>query len=313
MIKIHCVLGVDGGGTKTQAVLVAPDGSVISESVSGASNPQVVGVKQSAEVVFSLIKECSINANLPMSNIQTIVIGLAGTGRISDKSVFIEEFTNLSRKQDVYFNNVLIETDARVALEGAFASSYGIVLIAGTGSIALGKSEDGKIYRTGGWGRILGDEGSGFSIGRKALNLAIRSFEGRLEKTKLLKLALEHFNASSVDDLVTKVYQENADISSFVVKVIQAENEFDHIAHNLLFSQSNELAELVRVLVNQISMRKKIPVALMGGLLETENVYSKMVKERVSRSLPQIIIQKPKFPPAFGAAILGMKAFDFFR
>ncbi len=307
MEKKKYVLGVDGGGTQTTAILVGLDGAVVAEEKSVSTNIQIVGVEKATKTIIKLIFACCKKTGCDINSIKSIVLGLAGAGRLSDKKILLEGL----KKSQILLPAVTVENDARIALEAAFASSYGIVLIAGTGSIALSKDEAGKIFRLGGWGRILGDEGSGYTIGLKALNAAIRSYEGRADKTTLLNLALEHFGCKSLDDIISKIYTGSADVASFASKVIKASTEFDHVAHNILFSQANELADLVRALISQMHPKRKMPVALMGGLLETENVYSKMVKERISRSLPQIIIQKPKFPAAFGAAIIGLKAFEF--
>jgi N-acetylglucosamine kinase-like BadF-type ATPase len=304
------ILGIDGGGTKTTAILSALDGNIVTQADSGPANIQINGPEKSAKLIISLVIDCCKKGKCEISSLKSIVLGLAGAGRAIDKTNFLDELQAAAKKNKIQLPPIVIETDARIALEAAFASSFGIALIAGTGSIALGKGEDAKIYRAGGWGRILGDEGGGYVIGRQALNLAIRSQEGRSGKTVLLKLAFEHFQASSIDELVTKIYREGADVASFAPKVFQAEMEFDHVAHSVLFSQASELAELVRVLVAQMHPKRKLPVALMGGLLEEENIYSRMVKERIARSLPQIVIQKPKFPTAFGSVIIGLKAFE---
>jgi N-acetylglucosamine kinase-like BadF-type ATPase len=112
-----------------------------------------------------------------------------------------------------------------------------------------------------------------------------------------------------VDEIISKIYHERADIASFVPKVLEAVAERDRVAHMVLVKNSTELVELVRVLTMKIRPKKKLPVALMGGLLESENVYAKMVKEKISHSLPHVVIQKPKFPAAFGATIIGLNAF----
>ncbi len=305
------VLGIDGGGTKTTALLAGLDGSIIAEAHSGPSNIQTVGEVAVAKLIVKIIQEVCEKGSCNISEIRTAVFGLAGAGREVDRNAFMDEFFNQAVENNLEIPQIIIETDARIALEAAFASSYGIVLISGTGSVALAKSEDGNIYRLGGWGKILGDEGSGYCIGRKALNLAIRSLEGRIEKTVLSKLAFEHYGISSLDDLIIKIYREKADIASFVPKVLIAAQEHDHISHNLLFSQANELADLVRTLITKLKPKRMMPIALIGGLLENENLYSKMVKERIVRSLPQTTVQKPKFPTAFGAVIMGLKAFEF--
>lgn len=305
------VLGVDGGGSKTTAILVALDGSVIADLHTEATNPQNLGYDVSASILVGLIRDICQKANCSIAEIKSVVMGIAGIGRQRDVDALLNSIETNARKQKLQLPQIRMETDARIALEAAFASGPGIALIAGTGSIAIAKNEDGKIFRLGGWGRVLGDEGSGYSIALNAIKAAIKAHEGRGDRTALLNLVIEHFECESLEELIYKIKLENAEIASFAPKVLKAAMEFDHISHNILFNQANELAELVRTLVNKIHPKKKIPVALMGGLLENENIYSKMVKERVSRSLPQIVIQKPKFPTAFGAAILGLNAFNF--
>lgn len=305
------VLGVDGGGTKTTAILVKLDGSVVSELQTESTNPQNIGFLKSAEIILKLTNDICTRNGCSLDEIQVAVLGIAGLGRKQDVYEFINALNTVSKKLKLQLPQLRIETDARIALEAAFASTYGIVLIAGTGSIAIAKSETGNIIRIGGWGRIFGDEGSGYTIAVSAIKAAIKAYEGRSDKTILLNLAIKHFECETLEDIIYQTKKEPRDIASFAPIVLEAANQFDHVAHNILFNQANELAELVRTLVAKISPRRKIPVALLGGLLENENIYSKMVKERIVRSLPQVIIQKPKFPAAFGAAILGLNAFEF--
>jgi N-acetylglucosamine kinase-like BadF-type ATPase len=205
--------------------------------------------------------------------------------------------------------NITVETDARIALEAAFAGGPGIVVIAGTGSMALYRTEDGKILRAGGWGKLIGDEGSGYLIAQDALRAVMRQSDGRGEKTELTKKAFYHFGIASLDELIQKIYYEKADIASFVPKVFEAVTEHDRVAQMILVKNAGELAELVRVLTMQVRPKKKLPVALMGGLLRAENPYSKIVKEKIISSLPNIVVQNPKFSAAFGAAIIGLNAF----
>jgi N-acetylglucosamine kinase-like BadF-type ATPase len=183
------------------------------------------------------------------------------------------------------------------------------VLVGGTGSIALYRTESNQFLRAGGWGYLLGDEGSGYAIGRDGLNAVFRQLDGRTEKTLLTKKALDHYGEQQVESLLTKVYIDHADVASFAPKVFEAGVERDRVANGILIKNSTELVELVRVLVMQVRPKKKLPVALMGGLLESENVYSKLVRDKIIHALPHVVVQKPKFSAAFGAAILGINAF----
>lgn len=303
------VLGIDGGGTKTHALLVGLDGTVHAEMHNGPANLHAVGAAQCARIVFNFISESCKKADCEPEAIQNIVIGFAGAGRPADRSQLVDALITLGSKNKHPLKNITVETDARIALEAAFAGGPGIVLIAGTGSIALYRTEDNKILRAGGWGQLIGDEGSGYGIAQNGLNVVMRQHDGRSEKTLLTQKAFEHFGVNSIDDLITKIYYEKPEIVAFAPKVLEAAAERDRPANIVLVNQAKELADLVRVLTMKQLPKKKLAVALMGGLLETENPYSKIVKEKIISSLPYVVVQKPKFTAAFGAAIIGLNAF----
>lgn len=308
-LHVRFVIGIDGGGTKTDALIAGLDGTIIAECHGGPTHLQTVGIQRSAEILYDLISECCTKAGCAPDALQNIVLGIAGAGRGMDRAEVVNTILAIGVKKKFPLRNILVETDARIALEAALAGKNGIVVIAGTGSIALYRTEAGNILRSGGWGSILGDEGSGYAIGRDALNAVMRQHDGRTEKTLLTPKALQHFGASSPDELISKIYHDRVDLASFAPLVLDAVVERDRVAHNVIVRNANELVELVRVLTMQSRPKTKLPVVPMGRLLETDNVYAKMVKEKIARALPQIVIQKPKFPAAFGAAILGLNAF----
>jgi N-acetylglucosamine kinase-like BadF-type ATPase len=303
------LLGIDGGGTKTHAILVGLDGTVVTECLVGPSNLHKLGVDKAAQSLFDAITECCKKAGCTSEELVSIVIGAAGAGRAAEKTALVDRLMLIGTRNKFLLKTITIESDARIALEAAFAGAPGVVLISGTGSIALYRTEEGQLIRAGGWGDIIGDEGSGFAISRDALNAVMRQHDGRSEKTLLTKKALQYFGVDQVDQLITKIYHDDADIAAFAPDVFDACNERDRVAYGVLVRNSNELVELVRVLVMQVRPKKKLPMCMMGGLLESENVYSKMVKEKIVHALPHVVVQKPKFSAAFGAAILGLSAF----
>lgn len=305
----RCVIGIDGGGSKTHAILCALDGEVIAEASGGPSNMQVIGLPQTIMVLFDLIQKCCHSAQVEAESIQAIVMGLAGAGRAAEKAELVDQLFAMGKDKKFPLRNITVETDAKIALDAAFAGGPGIVVIAGTGSIALYRTENNQIIRAGGWGRILGDEGGGYAIARGALNIVLRNYDGRIEETTLTKKAYEHFKITTPEELVPKIYYQNADIAAFVPKVLDAAQKHDHVAQKLLTDNATELVDLVRVLLKKSPPKRKIPVALMGGMLETENPYSKLVADRTRAALPQIVIQKPKFPAAYGAVIMALHAF----
>ncbi|MGA9365199.1 MAG: BadF/BadG/BcrA/BcrD ATPase family protein [Bacteroidota bacterium] len=313
MAEQRYVLGIHGASTKTDAVLVTMDGTLVAEESTGSLDLFRVGISQAAEVVLRLAEKWCKKASCDPSSLYGLAIGTSRAERASERNEFQNQLLELSRRQGFQFTSVIVETDVRIALEAAFASGPGVVLIVNTGSIACAKGEDDKIYRAGGGGNVLGDEGSAYTLSSDALNAALRAHDGRGPRTLLLNYALEHFTIPSIDDLIDKVSRREVDVASFFPRVLKAEEERDHIAHGVLFRGASDLADLVRVLTMKIQPKRKLPVSLLGETLEMENLYSKMVKEKILSSLPQVVIQKPKFPPPFGAVILILRPFEFKR
>jgi N-acetylglucosamine kinase-like BadF-type ATPase len=303
------VVGIDGGGTKTRALLVGFDGTVLAELTTGASNVRKKGVSDAAEIFFDLVVKCAAKAGAPHESIAHLVIGAAGAGRPSTRSELTSAIAALGQKHKFPISQITVETDARIALEAASPGKPVIALISGTGSIALYRADDGQIHRTGGWGSIIGDEGSGFAIARDACAAVMRQHDGRAEKTLLTEMALSHFEITEIEDLIPKLHSEKTELAPFAEKVLRAVKERDRVARQIILKNASDLVEHVRILLLAHPPKNKLTVCPMGGLLETENEYSNLVREKLTGSLPQIIIQKPKFPAAFGAAILGLNAF----
>jgi glucosamine kinase len=303
------VIGIDGGGSKTRALLVGFDGEVIAEVTGGASNLQKKGVHDAAELFFDLVQKCASKAEAPHDAIAHVVIGAAGAGRPSTRSELGSAISAVAQKNKFPLAQVTVETDARIALEAAFPAKPVIALLAGTGSIALYRADDGRIHRAGGWGSVIGDEGSGFAIARDACAAVMRQHDGRSEKTILTEKALAFFGLSEIEDLIPKIHGEKAELAPFAEKVFEAVTGRDRVARQILVRNASELVEHVRILTLAHPPKNKLPVCPMGGMLENDNEYSKLVREKLIATLPQIVVQKPKFPAAFGAAILGLNAF----
>ena len=304
------VIGVDGGGSKTHALLASSDGTACAERFGGPSNLQTVGVQKASETIMQLIIECCEWEKCKPEQILNVVVGLAGAGREQDKKAFADALNALGQSKNFPFKNIIIETDAQIALVAAIPGGSGIVVVAGTGSIALYRTKDGQILRAGGWGRILGDEGSGYAISRDAIAAVMRAHDGRGEKTALTERALQQFRVKTIEEIIPKVQYEGVDFSSFVQKVFLAASAGDVVANGILQKNADEIVKLVQTLFNQSPPAKKVAVVFMGGVLTEENEYSTIVKQKVAAALPQVLIMKPKFPAAYGAAIMGLNAFS---
>lgn len=241
------VIGIDGGGTKTTAVLCALDGAILAEAQEGPSNFQIIGIEQAAHTILNLIETCARSIGCSISQIGAVVAGLAGAGRPADQQRMLDGLIDAAQTKNLDLNKLIIESDARIALEGAFGGKHGIIVIAGTGSIVFGKDGRGKTYRAGGWGRLIGDEGSGYSIGRAAFQAVAKLLDGYGEKTKLLKLFNEKFGLGTQEAIIHALYRDNFNVASVAPLVMEAASKGDKVAKKILTHACSDLINVIHV------------------------------------------------------------------
>jgi N-acetylglucosamine kinase-like BadF-type ATPase len=307
------ILAMHGDRTRTQAVVVTMDGVLSAVETYGPADLQALGYERAAETIVGIAIDCCQKLGCRSSDLYAVAIGLAGGDTESDRAEFHNRILPLSRRERFPLNLTIVESNHRVALEAAFASGPGILLSVGMESVACAKGEDGQIHHAGGGANPLGGEGARQALCLEALKAVVRAHDGRGAKTRLRDYAHEHFGDPSIDDLVIKINRGQVDVSPFFPMVLRASTEGDHVAHGILFRGAGELTELARALTLRIQPRRKLPISLTGELLEGEDVYAKLVKDRILHSLPQLVVQKPKFPPAFGGVILALHPFEFMR
>jgi N-acetylglucosamine kinase-like BadF-type ATPase len=312
MAKKKLVIGMDGGATKTAAILSDLAGQILAEATGGPSNPQIAGVEKTAGVIVDLLEKLCDKVNCGTNEVLSIVAGLAGAGREGDKERVRSATLAEAKRRKVSIGKVGIESDGRIALEGAFKSGAGIILIAGTGSFALAKDHKGGIHRAGGWGRVIGDEGSGHTIGREGLNAVSKQFDGRGKPTALTQLIDERFGLSDQEKIINAVYRQNFDIATIAPLVVEAAAEKDVECARILNKATFELSEHVRILVRRIEesahARSKIPLSFIGSLISNNNIYQKILTHKITFSLPQIKVVTPQAPPAYGAVLLSIQS-----
>jgi len=300
------LIGIDGGGTKTDCAIADLSGKIIRQSAGKPSNFLVIGVKEAVENLFALIEENLFALEGDFSNVKQIVIGVAGAGREEDAMILEKGFKDFADQEGIHFKGVKVLSDAHIALEGAFPNSAGCILIAGTGSILFGKDESGNIHRVGGFGRLIGDEGSGYSIGRKALNAVSKATDGRGEETLISELLDAKMNSEASKNIINKVYKEKLDVASIAKIVIEAAEEGDPIAEDILDEEADELVLHIRSLTNKIQT-DKLSVAFSGSLIDNKNYYSDLLKRKIKSTLPNVKVIQPAFPPLSGAILFAKR------
>lgn len=268
-------LAVDGGGTKTQALLVDAAGRVLGRGTAGGSNHRAAGMRSALAQIHAAVEGAAGAAGCAPP-FAAAWFGLAGVDRPADVDAFQARLAPLAAVCHV-------TNDAALALAG-LQGAPGVALIAGTGSIALGRDRSGRVVRVGGWGHLIGDEGSGYDLARRALQLALRMADGRAPRGPLLDRVLAHFGAASHEDLIERVYAQpdKARLAALAPGVLLAAREGDSDARAIGRAAAGELAQAVTAAARQLSSTDApLALALSGGLLVADAWYRRAVLRRV--------------------------------
>lgn len=297
------IIGIDGGGTKTHCMLANLDGTVVSECYGGPSNFLVQGIEPVCKTLLELIKSCTSKNNISIEAVEIILLGTTGAGRRSDAELLEQKFLEYIKMEKTIVKKFRVESDARIALEGAFSGNPGSILIAGTGSIMFGKDSKGNIHRVGGFGRFLGDEGSGYMLGKKGLVAVSKEFDGRGSKTLITELVKEKFKIDSPEILITEIYKNNFDIASAAPLVIEAAEKFDEAAKRIVDEETDEL------LLHIAAMQKKLDqeilmVAFIGSIISNKNIFSNTLQKKITEKLSRVVVKDAENSPAMGAVLM---------
>lgn len=299
------LIGMDGGGTKTACLVTDLQGKEIFKTTGGPSNFLMQGTEKVSEMLFNLITECKNKLECEYSDFEVIVLGTTGAGRRSDAERLENAFNEHAKSKGVTFNIFYVDSDARIALEGAFSGKPGSILIAGTGSIMFGKDSAGEIHRVGGFGRFIGDQGSGYHIGKQGLTMLAKAFDGRGEKTILSDLVKEKFNIDTPEILITEIYKNNFDIASVAPLVIEAAEKEDEVCLSIIEEECHEL------ILHLFAMQKKInepmlKVAPIGSVITTDNFFARTFRQRVEKLCTNVQLKERENSPDMGAIIMAI-------
>lgn len=302
-------LGVDGGGTKTHAVLFNEDGQAIGEGFSGASNPLRVGVETALTNIFQATDAACDAANKSRGDIVSATCGLAGVRRGDLRQRLRERIADTLGTKSVE-----VITDADIALFGTSLGKAGVVVIAGTGSVCLGRNEKGETAIAGGWGPIAGDEGGGISIARRGLQAIAKALDGRGEPTELSEAGKNYFRASSAENLLIAIYapqMDNKRIAGFAKLVAETARAGDKIAAKILCEAGAELGSAVNAVVEKLHLqKKKFPIGSVGSIFRAGNLITDSLIQTVHETAPQAYLSEPILQPASAAAQMALESFQ---
>lgn len=297
-------LGFDGGGTKTECVLVDESGAVTSRSISGASNPLRIGFDRAYSSLTTAATATLAAARLRPTDIAAVCAGMAGAGRsgVAERlsAFFRETFTN---------SFVHVTSDLEVALEAAAGSAPGVILIAGTGSSAFGRNAAGETARTGGYGPWIGDKGSAYDIGRRAIASVLRLRDRGTAMPILGEQLLSAAGSASWDELIELVAVDPDRVFPRVFPVIvEASDAGESFAQDMLLDAAKSLAEIVSILIRRLKMEhESFPLAKTGGVFEHSTLLSAKVDEVLHTVAPGARIARLEVSAAVGAARLALR------
>ena len=299
------VVGVDGGGSSTRVYVADERGQVRFKAIGEGSAVRPGAESDSAETIGALVKSAVIDAEMGHLLPRALVVGVAGVGREAQKVALQQELERLEVAE-----TVVVLSDAEAAMEDAFADGPGILLIAGTGSIAWGRSPAGTMQRCGGWGPVLGDEGSGAWLGRKALQVIAAAHDGREPETALTGAVLTALELDDVAALITWAASASpADMAALAPAVLSAAEVGDLRANTIVTIAVEELALHIRALARALFVdeRAAIPVALHGGLLGKGRPMRKRLEHRLKSLVPGAMLRHQAVDAARGAVQMALR------
>jgi len=297
----NAVVGVDGGGTKTLAVVMDTHYRVLGEGVAGPSNPLRVGITTAAAAVREAIDRACGDAKVRRSDIVAAEVGLAGARRDELRSCVREALVEIG------VVNVEVVADAEIALYGATDGQPGLVVIAGTGSNCCGVNARGKRLYAGGWGPIVGDEGSGAWLARRGLSAVARAADGRGPKTSLTEAACAYFHVTVPEDLATAIYAPtitNERFAGFGKDVVLAAKSRDSQAKEIVTEAGVELGHAAVAVIRGLKLeREQFPVAYVGGVFDAAgDLILEPMRAVIKTVASKAFLAEPRFPPAVAAA-----------
>jgi N-acetylglucosamine kinase-like BadF-type ATPase len=302
-------LGVDGGATSTVCAVCDADGRIVGVGRGGPSNHILApgGEARARAAVEAAVGAATAAAGLPRAEFAAACFGMTGINRDTEQArVFARIAAGV-----VTSPIVQIDSDASVALAGALACRPGVVVIAGTGSVAFGRDPSGREARAGGWGYLFGDEGSGFAIGLAGVRAALRARDGSGPPTALETQIARRFGGT-LGEIPSQFYEgrlERPAIAALAPTVIAAAAAGDRVAAAVVEEAAAGLAALAHAVIARLAWDDgPVPLAPVGGVFEAGPVLRGRFAAAVASRAPTAVLVPPRFAPAVGGLLLALHA-----
>jgi len=302
-------LGVDGGATSTACAISDADGRILGVGHGGPSNHILApgGEARAREAVDASLGAAAAAAGLDRVEFVAAHFGMTGINRDTEQSrVFAHVVSGLFTAHIVQVDN-----DAAAALAGALACRPGVIVIAGTGSVAFGRDPSGREARTGGWGYLFGDEGSGFAVGLAGVRAALRARDGTGRPT-VLETQIPARVGRNLGEIPLLYYEgraQRADIGALAPVVTEAAAAGDAVAASIVEEAAQGLAAAAAAVMTRLAWPDgTVPLAPVGGVFKAGRVMLDRLRAALTARVPSAVLVPPQFAPAVGALLLALAA-----
>ena len=292
-------LGIDGGGTKTTAIICDENAQLISRFVGESINYNSVGMETARKNLKLTVDGALATHDIKLS---AAFIGMSAISERAD-----DDFTKKLCEGIIDCDKITMDSDVYIGLEAMRCDGAAAMVISGTGSMAVGRLPDGEIIHTGGWGYILGDEGSGYAICIDALRAAICGYEGSAEKTLLTDAVKEHYQVNDMLELIDIFYDPPMPRSEIakLARLVFSCAEKDAVADAIIKNHAKLLANTVSALLAQLP--EGTPLGLWGGIFENYEKFRNYFSATVNERFPETKINVLEYAPEYGAVFAAIK------
>jgi glucosamine kinase len=295
------VMGIDGGATKTVAAVLDLESQALCLAQRGPSNEDAVGVEQAVQTLLEAADEAIEQAGIAPGDLAAAVLAVAGIDTVA-----IADHVR-SARSDAW----IVVNDVVGAWATATGVAPGIAVISGTGSNVLGVGIEGCVWRVGGWGHLLGDEGSGYWLGIQSIKAALRDREASGPETALTEAAPAFFDVPNVEALAALVYAKpltKREIAAFAIETAILAERGDAVACELYERGAAELAAQIAAVIAQTGLRGAFPVGLIGGAFKAGAVFVEPLVSAVHEAAPEASVGVVETPPVAGSLLLAARA-----
>ncbi len=297
-------LGIDGGGSKTECMLGDESGAVLARALGAGANLHRTDATSLRQLLTDCFQQLRRSASLHALDCEVVCAGFAGAGQPEARQGARAVLAELLRPRWLY-----VVGDMEVALEAAVGSGCGVVLLAGTGSIAYGRNGKGEVARAGGEGPAVGDEGSGYAIGRAAVEAVLRTGKGCAPETRLTKLLCDALGVSRPEELARRLSPADAtELAALLLVVVEVARAGDATAQEILRQAGETLAGVaVKVLQQLDLLTGDVRLATSGGVFAASEEVFGAVRAALAQAAPRVRVDRLAVSPAEGALRLGQR------